>query len=361
VEFWEDDEWPWPRYFRRSMRVPNRKTLLATLAWFLLLFGLFTIVYHRVVGHPLVPSYKYGDLRSYHPILIPFVYLASYLTRAWGAFLFAFMLGGMIEAFVPREKMKSYLSSKSLRSYVLAAFFAPVLAVCSCAMIPIFGGIMAAGAGIGPALTFLLMAPAGNFLAILFTSEIISPVMAGARFTSAFVGAILIGLITSRTGWAKKVEEKFAGISTTKAEEAVKRSFCEKSVASLHDAHALVRMILPYLLVGVAVVSFIDAYLPKEVAGTYLTGSLGIILGAMIGVPLYTPTLVEVFFVKALLDSGMSPSAALAFLLGAPMSSIPSMIGVSRIVGWKTVITYALLAILWATVAGFTFLILTGG
>ncbi|MEM2866332.1 MAG: permease [Candidatus Hadarchaeales archaeon] len=341
--------------------MPNRKTLLTVLAWFLLLFGLFTIVYHRVTGHPLAPVYRYGDLKSYHPVLIPFVYLASYLTRAWGAFLFAFMLGGMIEAFVPREKMKGYLSSKSLRSYVLAALFAPVLAVCSCAMIPIFGGILAAGAGIGPALTFLLMAPAGNFLAILFTSELISPVMAGARFAFAFLGAVFIGLLTARTSWAKKVEEKFAGISIAKAEEMGERDFREKSIASLYEAYALLRMILPYLLAGVAVVSFIDAYLPREAVGNYLRGVPGILLGATIGVPLYTPTLVEVFFVKALLNSGMSSSAALAFLLGAPMSSVPSMMGVSRIVGWRTVATYALLAVLWAMVAGFAYLILTGG
>lgn len=44
--------------------MPVRKTLFATLAWFLLLFGLFTIVYHRVTGHPLFPAYRYGDLRS---------------------------------------------------------------------------------------------------------------------------------------------------------------------------------------------------------------------------------------------------------------------------------------------------------
>lgn len=339
----------------------SQRTALAALAWVLLLFGLFAVVYPKVTGSPLLPVYHYGDLKSYNPILIPLVYLASYLTRAWGAFLFAFMLGGFIEAFIPRETMKSYFSSKSAKSYVLAAAFAPVLAVCSCAMIPIFGGIMAAGAGLGPALTFLLMAPAANFLAILFTSEIISPLMAGARFGFAFIGAILIGFIAARTSWGKAVEEKFKGISAARAAEITKLDFRGRSIDSLREAYALVRMVMPYLLLGVAAVSFIDAYLPKDLVGTYLTGGLGIFLGAVIGVPLYTPTLVEVFFVKALLDAGMSASAALAFLLGAPMSSIPSMMGVSRIVGWKTVGTYALLAVLWAIAAGFAYMIFIGG
>jgi uncharacterized membrane protein YraQ (UPF0718 family) len=340
--------------------VPSKDTILAVLAWVLLFFGLFALAYPKVTGSPLLPVYNYGNLRSYHPILIPLVYIASYLTRAWGAFLFAFMLGGVIEVFIPREKMKNYLSSKSVKSYVLAALFAPVLAVCSCAMIPIFGGIVMAGAGIGPAVSFLLMAPAANFLAIIFTSELISPLMAAARFGFAFVGAVLIGFMVAKTSWGRAVEKKFAGISAAKAAEVVEMNFREKSVNSLEEAYALVRMVLPYLLIGVAAVSFIDAYVPKDLVGTYLTGPLGTLLGATIGVPLYTPTLVEVFFVRALLDAGMSASSALAFLLGAPMSSIPSMIGVSRITGWKTVGTYALLAVLWAAASGFTYMIFIG-
>ncbi|MGC8817609.1 MAG: permease [Candidatus Hadarchaeum sp.] len=341
--------------------MPRKSTALAALAWALLLFGLFAIVYPKATGQPLTPVYDYGNLSSYNPILIPFVYVAGYLTRAWGAFLFAFMLGGFIEAFVPREKMKDYLSSKSVKSYVLAALFAPVLTVCSCAMIPIFGGIIAIGAGIGPALSFLLMAPAANFLAILFTSELISPLIAGARFGFAFLGAILIGYAVAKTPWGKAVEEKFGKISAAKAAVIVKMDFREKSMNSLKEAYALVRMVLPYLLIGVAAVSFIDAYMPRDIIGTYFTGALGVVLGAAIGVPLYTPTLVEVFFVKALIGAGMSASAALAFLLGAPMSSIPSMIGVSRLIGWKTVGTYAVLAVLWAAAAGFLYMIFIGG
>lgn len=340
--------------------VERRTKALAGLAWALLFIGLLVLAYPKVTGRQLVPVYTYDNLDTYHPAAIPFVYIGSYFSRAWGAFLFAFMLGGMLEAFISRERMQKYLSSKSVKSYLLAALFAPVMALCSCAMIPIFGGIMIAGAGIGPALTFLLMAPAANFLAILFTSELISPAIAGARFGFAFAGSILIGFLVSKTRWAQAVEQKFAGISATRRVEAAERSFWEKSVDSMREAYTLAKIVLPYLLLGVAVVSYIDAYMPRDVVANYMTGARGIFIASALGVPLYTPTLVEVFFVKALMEAGMSASAALAFLLGAPMSSIPSMLGVSRIIGWKTVVTYALLAVLWGIVAGFSYMALTG-
>lgn len=104
---------------------------------------------------------------------IPILYTLSYVSRAWGPLLFAFLLGVLI-AFVPREKFKQLMASKTLRSYVIAASLAPLLTLCSCAMLPIFGGLLVSGTGMGPAITFLLMAPAANVLAVLFTWELLS-------------------------------------------------------------------------------------------------------------------------------------------------------------------------------------------
>ena len=106
------------------------------LAWFLSTFGLFLLVYPRIAHDPFFPVLHYGKLSMYNPALIPLVYVGSYLSRAWGALLFAFMLGGLIAAFVPARRMKRLLSGNSFSSYFFAALFAPILTVCSCAMIP---------------------------------------------------------------------------------------------------------------------------------------------------------------------------------------------------------------------------------
>jgi len=107
---------------------------------------------------------------------------------------------------------------------------------------------------------------------------------------------------------------------------------------------------------GVAAISFVEAYLPPPLVAKYLTGFRGVVIGSVIGVPTYTPTLVEVFLVKAMLGLGMDPAAALAFMIGGPMSSIPSMMSASRIAGWKVVGTYAALAVLLGIAAGGVFL-----
>lgn len=324
--------------------------------WTLFTLGLLTVIYPRFTNHPLFPVYQYGNLRDFAFWQIPFVYIYSYCTRAWGALLFAFMLGGIISGFVPRDKMTKYMASKNISSYFLAALAAPLLTVCSCAMIPIFGGLLISGSGIGPALTFLLMAPAANILALIFTWEIISWRIAVFRFVFSFVGAILIGWILSKTQIGKKVEEQFSGIEKMTADNIVKKSFEEKSWKALLEAWDLAKKVIPYLFAGVFVVSFIEAYLPPQLVAHYLKGTLGVVLGTVIGVPTYTPTLVEVFLIKAMLKLGMEPAAALAFLIGAPMASIPSMMGVSKIVGWNLVIRYAVLSIIVAAIAGLVYL-----
>jgi len=69
------------------------------------------------------------------------VYVASYFTRA---FLFAFMVGRIVAAFVPSDKVQSLLSGKKVSSYFLATIFVPLFTVCSYATIPIFCGILIA-------------------------------------------------------------------------------------------------------------------------------------------------------------------------------------------------------------------------
>jgi hypothetical protein len=332
------------------------KVLKIVIPLLFLIFGLTTIVYPKITGVPLTPVYKYEKLTEYPIWEIPLVYIFSYATRAWGPLLFAFMLGGFFSTFISKERMMAYFSSKTRRNYFIAAGLAPVFTVCSCAMIPIFAGIMMASAGIGPGISFLLMAPAANFMAIIFTSEIISWKLALARIVFSFFGAIIIGMIVAKTPWGRAIEEKYRNMAGRREIAIKEMAIEEKFWETARVAWDLTKKVVPYLVLGLVIVSYIEAYLPKDIVARWLTGIHGVILGGAIGVPTYTPTLVEVFFTKSLINLGMASAAALAFLIGAPMASIPSMLGVSRVVGWKVVLTYAVLAIVVAIISGLIYL-----
>ncbi|NLE75368.1 MAG: permease, partial [Chloroflexi bacterium] len=98
---------------------------------------------------------------------------------------------------IPKEAVTRYLGPKAPRyiSYPAAAVGGFVLAVCSCTVLPLFAGIWRRGAGLGPAITFLFIAPAVNILAIAYTGAAIGMEFALARIVLSFVFGIGIGLI----------------------------------------------------------------------------------------------------------------------------------------------------------------------
>lgn len=109
----------------------------------------------------------------------------------------AFYIAGAMTALIPKETVTRFLGRTTPKfiSYPAAALAGSVLAVCSCTIVPLFAGIYKKGAGLGPAITFLFFAPAGNLLALAYTGVVIGPDLAAARLILSLAFGIGIGLI----------------------------------------------------------------------------------------------------------------------------------------------------------------------
>jgi uncharacterized membrane protein YraQ (UPF0718 family) len=124
--------------------------------------------------------------------------LASYLAaHVLLCLVPAFFIAGAMTALIPREAITRYLGRDASPwvSYPMAAAGGFVLAVCSCTILPLFAGIYAQGAGLGPAITFLFVGPAINILAVSYTGVAIGLDIAVARIILSVVFGIGIGLI----------------------------------------------------------------------------------------------------------------------------------------------------------------------
>lgn len=123
-----------------------------------------------------------------------FSYLAAHVLLC---LLPAFLIAGAMTAFIPKEMITRYLGRNTSKwiSYPAAAAAGFLLAVCSCTVIPLFAGIYKKGAGIGPAITFLFVAPAVNILALTYTGTVIGLDLAVARLVLSLAFGIGIGLL----------------------------------------------------------------------------------------------------------------------------------------------------------------------
>lgn len=115
----------------------------------------------------------------------------------------AFYIAGTMTALIPKETITRYLgrATPKVISYPAAAAAGFVLAVCSCTVIPLFAGIYKKGAGLGPAITFLFVAPAINVLALAYTGNILGWDFALARLILSLVFGVVIGLLMALMFW----------------------------------------------------------------------------------------------------------------------------------------------------------------
>ncbi|HOJ50974.1 MAG TPA: permease [Syntrophales bacterium] len=306
-----------------------------------------------------------------------------------------------------------------LLSYSVASVSGTILSACSCTVLPLFAGIYMRGAGLGPATAFLFSGPAINILAITLTAKVLGLKLGLARAVSAVAFSVITGFFMSIIFRQEEEERmkgpvflpESDGMPRTLLQEGlyfgvlvlilILASLAKPADGGGHVWLALYAwkwplviilgfllllmlkfwfsreelelwikstwgfmvQIFPLLLAGVLVAGFFlgrpgyGALIPQEVVASLVGGnSLGAnFLAAIVGALMYFATLTEVPILQGLLGAGMGQGPALALLLAGPSISLPSMIGLSAIIGWKKTLTYVAIVVFLATITGFLY------
>jgi uncharacterized membrane protein YraQ (UPF0718 family) len=319
----------------------------------------------------------------------------------------AFFIAGAISTFISKDAVMKYFGPQANKvlSYSVASISGAILAVCSCTVLPLFGGIYRRGAGLGPAIAFLYSGPAINVLAIVYTARLLGFQFGLVRAIGAVAFAALIGLAMAfifrkeekeRARNAQPAAAAFAadggGVSdarrlvflinlvailitaTSKLADMYKwplvaleiifvvlmaRFWFERAEVRhwLNETWSLAKLITPVLLVGVFAAGVIGVVLPPQWIASTVGGNsfLANLLASVSGALMYFATLTEVPILKTLLTLGMGNGPALALLLAGPALSLPSMLAIQRIIGTKKMLTYVSLVVAVSTLAGMVF------
>ena len=311
----------------------------------------------------------------------------------------AFFIAGAIAVFISQGAVLRYFGPKAKKvlSYSVASVSGTILAVCSCTVLPLFGGIYKRGAGIGPAIAFLYSGPAINVLAIVYTARLLGYDLGIARIVGALTFAAGIGLIMSFI-YRKEESLKDATAFDALLPDSEGKSLLQQGIffatlvgilvfaASknwivtgvllvvlavilwrwfsraelgqwMRETLHFVRLIVPWLLGGVFVAGIITTFVPESVVVTYVGGnSLLANFGAsLFGSLMYFATLTEVPIIRAFTDLGMGKGPSLALLLAGPALSLPNMLVIRSIMGTRKTLTYIALVVFFATISGYIF------
>ncbi len=109
----------------------------------------------------------------------------------------ALLIAGAIAVFISQGAIIRLLGAGANKvvAYSIASVSGTILAVCSCTVLPLFGGLYKRGAGLGPAIAFLYSGPAINILAIVLTAKVLGFELGAARAIGAVSFSVIIGLV----------------------------------------------------------------------------------------------------------------------------------------------------------------------
>jgi hypothetical protein len=116
-------------------------------------------------------------------------------------------------------------------------------------------------------------------------------------------------------------------------------------------------MIIPLLFGGVFVTGFVGGLLPEKAVAAFVGGNglLSNFVASFIGMIWYFATLTEIPIVEMLVRLGMGKGPALALLLAGPALSLPSILVIRKIIGWRKTLVFCVLTVAFSTIVGYFF------
>ena len=125
----------------------------------------------------------------------------------------------------------------------------------------------------------------------------------------------------------------------------------------MHNTWEFAKLLVPLLFGGVFVVGFIGTLLPERVvAGFVGDNSLGSnLVASVIGAFWYFATLTEIPICEALAKLGMHRGPMLALLLAGPALSLPNMLVIGKVLGWRKTLVFCAIIVVVSTGVGMAY------
>lgn len=314
--------------------------------------------------------------------------MMKYINQYFGAFadlsmemapylLLGFLFAGILYVWFPRQKVYKYLGKPNTASVINAALIGIPLPLCSCGVIPTGISFYNSGASKGSSVSFLISTPQTGIDSIMVTYSLLGLPMALVKPVIALFTGFFGGFITNkldRGGKGPGSGSQEIPVNGTQAEDittepgtavtralttnqgtAATRTFArdgrpdtdngtaDRSLRGmLHYAFVeFLEDIAKWLVIGLALAALIDVLVPETFFTAYLGNEyLEMLIIMVAAIPLYVCATGSVPIAAILMLKGLSPGAAIVFLMAGPATNAATMTVIGNVFGRRTLFFY---------------------
>ncbi len=263
--------------------------------------------------------------------------------------ILGFFIAGLLHVFLPKDWVLTWLSKGRFRSVLVAALMGVPLPLCSCGVIPVADQLHRDGANKGATLSFLASTPSTGVDSIFSTWAMLGLPFTLIRTIHAFLAGLFIGFSTEVLLKTPKAIPTQESITFTKTK------FNTQSIYLAIDyaINDLLKDAKKWLLIGFGSGALITTFLPAELFSSTSSSLLFSYLAMLaFGLPLYVCATGSIPIAAALLEKGLSPGAALIFLIVGPATNTATLAFVGQKLGKKELLIYLSTLSLSAIFAG---------
>jgi len=287
-------------------------------------------------------------------------FLQTTLSEAWHLFLdssvyilFGLLVSGLVRVFLSPHSIARHFSKGKISSVFKAALLGIPLPLCSCGVLPAAVGLRKQGANKGATAAFLVSTPESGIDSVAISYALLDPLLTVSRPVAAFTTAMAAGITENMTSGSQEASTQVPDMSCPvdgccdgsdcpPDEHNQHHSFFEKMKAGLRFSLTDVwGDMAGWFFLGLVLAGMIGALIPPEVMTRYLGGGLSSMLIMLaLGIPLYICATASTPIAAALILKGVSPGAALVFLLAGPATNVTSLTVLFGVLGKKATVIY---------------------
>lgn len=276
--------------------------------------------------------------------------------------LFGLVFAGLLKVYFPQKHIDKYLGKPTAKSAVNASLLGVPMPLCSCGVIPTGISFYKNGASRGATNSFLISTPQTGVDSIFATYSMLGWPFAVLRPIVAFTTGIIGGILTN---WLIKEQPKpvvpvnplFAGLTLDvkkvgKTEARCDDADCGCRTEPKKESHSLVRAanyafiellqdISKWLILGFMVAALISVLLPNDFFSLFQGyGIFEILIVLAASVPIYVCATGSIPIAAVLLMKGVSPGAALVFMMAGPATNVATITVIGKTMGRKSMLIY---------------------